>query len=320
MTAFLHHRRHPGRAATTVVLLLGLVGLAGLVAATGLLAQPRGGLLGLLEDFAVLPDDVRVERDLAYGAEHGRQRLDLYLPPGEVEGGRPLIIWIHGGGWMTGDKAQCLALPFLRQGFAVASINYRLSQHAPWPAQIADCHLAVGWLRERAAEFNLDPQRFGAFGASAGGHLSALLGLTSGPPDAGSAELPATGRPAVQAVCNVFGPSDLSLYIGQDGDAPGMVRRLFGGRMEEQPARLAGPLHYARAGAAPMLHVHGDADRLVPIEHSRLLDEALRGAGADSRLIEIEGGGHGGVEFLAGDLWREKGEFFTRHLKSDHGE
>ncbi len=293
--------------------------IVGMLAAAGLFAQSGGGLLGRLEQFAVVPEDVQVKRDLAYGEAHARQRLDLYLPEGEVEGGHPVIIWIHGGGWTTGNKSQCLALPFLRQGFAVASINYRLSQHAPWPAQIEDCHLAVSWLRAQAERFNLDPERFGAFGASAGGHLSVLLGTTSGPPTGADAELPTRGKPAVQAVCNVFGPSDLSLFIGQGGEAPGMVRRLLGGRMDARSARLAGPLHYARRDAAPMLHVHGDADRLVPIQHSRLLDEALQEAGAESRLIEIPGGGHGGLEFLADDLWREKGEFFARHLRAGQG-
>src|SRR5205823_8686811 len=116
---------------------------------------------------------------LRYGPHLERNVLDLYRPP-KAEGPVPLVIWVHGGGWQNGDKSRTPALDLLARGYAVASINYRLSQHAPFPAQIHDCKAAVRFLRAHAAEYRLDPDRVGAWGMSAGGHLVALLGTSDG--------------------------------------------------------------------------------------------------------------------------------------------
>src|SRR5262249_12628746 len=147
-----------------------------------------------------------IHRDLPYvTGGHQRQTLDLYLPSAEQP--VPLIIWIHGGAWRVGSKEDDLPLDYLAQGCAVASINYRLSQHALFPAQIEDCKAAVRWLRANATRFKLDPQRFGAWGPSAGGHLAALLGTTGAVRafEVG-ANLVVSSR--VQAVVDYFGPTD----------------------------------------------------------------------------------------------------------------
>lgn len=149
---------------------------------------------------------VTILRDLPYvPAGHERQKLDLYLPT-PTNGPLPVIIWIHGGAWRAGSKEQCRAARFSQRGYAVASLNYRLSQHAVFPAQIEDCQAAVRWLRANAAKCRLDPERFGAWGSSAGGHLVALLGT------AGDAQAFERGpHPAissrVQAVVDFFGPT-----------------------------------------------------------------------------------------------------------------
>ena len=119
-----------------------------------------------------------VLRDLEYvPGGHERQKLDLYLPrEASVDRKRPLIVWVHGGAWLAGSKDRCPAVPFADQGYAVASINYRLSQHAIFPAQIEDCKAAIRWLRVNAGKYGYDPNRLGVWGASAGGHLGALLG------------------------------------------------------------------------------------------------------------------------------------------------
>ena len=123
-----------------------------------------------------LPEGTKSLRNVAYVTNgHERHKLDLFIPAGTTNA-LPLIIWVHGGAWMGGSKEQCPALPYLQKGYAVASINYRLSQHAIFPAQIEDCKAAVRWLRAHAKENNLDPDRFAVWGASAGGHLVALLG------------------------------------------------------------------------------------------------------------------------------------------------
>lgn len=127
----------------------------------------------------LLPPSVRFEGDLKYGDAPGKANLlDIYLPE-NAEGALPLIVWIHGGGWAAGDKAGCPAVGMVGRGYVAASINYRFSQEAIFPAQIEDCKGAIRWLRAHAKEYHIDPDKIGVFGASAGGHLVALLG-TSG--------------------------------------------------------------------------------------------------------------------------------------------
>ena len=129
------------------------------------------------------PIGVKILRDLQYvEGGHERNRLDLYLPE-KAEGRLPVVVWIHGGAWYAGNKDGCPAVPLTGEGCAVASINYRLSQHAVFPAQIEDCKAAIRWLRANAAKYDLDPDHIGVWGASAGGHLVALLGTTAGVKD-----------------------------------------------------------------------------------------------------------------------------------------
>src|SRR5437868_4772034 len=165
-----------------------------------------------------VPAGTKAHRDLEYVANgHERNKLDLFVPE-SADGPLPLIIWVHGGGWQAGSKDGCPPLRggHTQRGYAVASINYRLSGHAPFPAQIEDCKAAIRWLRAHAKEYNLDPKRFGVWGSSAGGHLVALLG-TSGDVkefDVG-ANLDQSSR--VQAVCDYFGPTDFTVFVTTKG-------------------------------------------------------------------------------------------------------
>lgn len=153
---------------------------------------------------------MQILRDLAYVTNgHERQKLDLYLPDqGE---NHPLLIWVHGGAFRVGSKAGSehdpVPIHYIEQGYAVASLNYRLSQHAIFPAQIQDCKAAVRWLRAHAAQFKLNPRRFGAWGPSAGGHLVAMLGTTGhvGEYEVGE-HLAQSSR--VQCVVDYYGPTD----------------------------------------------------------------------------------------------------------------
>jgi acetyl esterase/lipase len=271
-----------------------------------------------------LSEGTRVERNLAYGPYGGRNRLDLYLPPG-AKGPLPLIIWIHGGAWLGGSKDEGNpALPLLGRGYAVASINYRLSQQARFPAQIEDCKAAVRFLRANAKKYGLDPKRFGVWGASAGGHLVALLG-TSG----GVKELEGDGpnqgvSSRVQAVCDWFGPVDLLKMGEQSGphsqlrhDAPDSPEsRLLGGPVQERKelARRANPSTYIDKDDPPFLIFHGDHDDLVPVQQSRMLDKALKAAGVESTLVVVSGGGHGPGIGTPENLKKIE-KFFDRHLK-----
>ena len=227
-----------------------------------------------------------VYRDLEYVINgHERQKLDLYLP--EAGENRPLIIWVHGGAFRVGSKEgnenDPLPLQYLSQGYAVASLNYRLSQHAIWPAQIEDCKAAVRWLRARAAEYKLDPNRFGAWGPSAGGHLVSMLGTTGNVAEYEvGAHLDVSSR--VQCVVDYFGPTDFlqmdtqRLPDGMIHDTPNSPEsELVGGPIQEHPDKVAraNPVTYVTADAPPFLIVHGDRDPLVPYSQSVLLANAL---------------------------------------------
>lgn len=267
---------------------------------------------------------VTVLRDLAYVPRgHERQKLDLYLPKmaeAQVDPNRtpPLLIWVHGGAWRAGSKDHCPAVRFVEQGYAVASINYRLSRHATFPAQIEDCKAAVRWLRANARQHGYDPNRFGVWGSSAGGHLVALLGTTG---DVNEFEVGENKEVSsrVQAVCDFFGPTDFTkmsrLPSTMNHDAPNSPESLLiGGAIQENKDKVqwANPITYVTGDDPPFLIVHGDKDPLVPHNQSELLYDALKNAGVDVTFYTVRGGGHGGFQDPRVDVLVT--EFFRQHL------
>ncbi len=269
-----------------------------------------------------LPPGVTVLRDLAYSeSRHERQKLDLYLPANTKNA--PLVVWIHGGGWQNGSKDRSPALVLLSQGYAVASINYRLSSHAQFPAQIEDCKAAIRWLRAHAQQHGYNPDRIAAWGSSAGGHLVALLGVTGDVKVFDRGDNPGVSS-RVQAVVNFYGPSELLTMDAQSGanskmkhNAPDSPEaKLLGGPIQElkDKARQASPLHYITPDDAPMLMVHGDSDPLVPVKQSEVLYTALQQAGVDASLYIVKGGGHGG--FNDPEVDRQVTGFLNRVLKA----
>ncbi len=264
--------------------------------------------------------DDRIFMDLEYARPDGKPvKLDLFLPK-KSDTPAPVIIWIHGGGWQAGSKAMCPARGWVRDGFAVASVQYRLTDRGPFPAQINDCKAAVRYLRAHAKQYNLDPDRFGAWGASAGGHLVALLGTSCGSKECEGAELGCADQSsAVQCVCDWFGPTDFTEYKAESADVAPMLMRLFGGKMSEKQelVKLASPaLHVKKEGVKypPFLIVQGDKDPLVPHEQSRELAAKLKEAGGSAELIIVEGAGHGFGEHTARELARVK-QFFAKQFK-----
>ncbi len=248
--------------------------------------------------------DVVWRKDLAYVTGGGpSQTLDLYAPRQGKE--VPLIVWVHGGAYLFGSKegfpVEPVPLHLLLEGYALASINYRLSPEARFPAQLEDCKAAIRYLRAHAAEFGLDAARLGVWGASAGGNLAALLGTTGENRefDVGD-NLDQASR--VQAVCDFFGPTDFlqmdthRLPDGQIHDAPDSPEsRLVGGPIQEHPdkVRWANPITHVTKDAPPFLIVHGTLDRLVPFHQSQLLAVALEAASTPVKFHPVEGGGHG---------------------------
>ncbi len=272
-----------------------------------------------------LPEGTKAHRNLEYvQGGHERHKLDLYLPE-KADGPLPVIVWIHGGAWLGGSKENPPALPFLGRGYAVASVNYRLSSHALFPAQIEDCKAAIRWLRASAKTYNLDPDHIGVWGASAGGHLVALLGVTGSGKELQGNGAKVAQSSRVQCVVDLFGPSNLLTMAKQSGpdskidhDSPTSPEaRLIGGPVQEhkEKAARASPVTYVNKDAAPFLIIHGDKDPVVPFGQSEELAEALRKAGVEVTLKKIEGAGHGGREFNAPETRKLIEEFFDRHLK-----
>jgi acetyl esterase/lipase len=281
-----------------------------------------------------VPADVEVYRDLSYLPDgHERHTLDVYVPK-NAEGKLPLVVWVHGGGWSMGSKNNPPALVLHRHGYAVASINYRLSQHAPFPAQLEDCKAALRWLRANADRYHIDPKHVGVWGASAGGHLVALLGTTNGRKEFEGKEGHLDQSSSVQAVVDYFGPTDL-LDLGKPSpDRNPMLSRLLGGPAEQikEKAAVASPLTHVNKDCPPFLIVHGDKDLAVPYRQSEELAVALKKAGVDVTLRKLEGVGHGGgemagyksalrfagsraEEFLNEESQKRVRDFFDRTLK-----
>ena len=259
-----------------------------------------------------------VLRDIEYASVDGISlRLDLYLPTQQPEEPVPLVIWVHGGGWRAGTKDQTLAPSALGEDYAIASVDYRLSDVAIFPAQIHDIKAAVRWLRAHAHDYGFDPQRFGAWGSSAGGHMVALLGVTCGNPDVeGTVGDYLDESSCVQAVCDFYGPTDFLSLMEQRGVGP--MRRpmaedlLLGGLVEDVPelAALASPITHISPDDPPFLIMHGSDDGLVPVEQSMAFDEMLRATGIDTTLHIVEGAGHG----LPRGEWIHAKSFFDRRL------
>jgi acetyl esterase/lipase len=270
---------------------------------------------------AILPAGTRILNDLEYIPGGGeRNRLDLYLP-GNATSPLPVIVWVHGGAWRAGSKANCPARRFVAKGYAVASLNYRLSQQAVFPAQLEDCKAAVRWLRAHAADYQLDADRFAAWGSSAGGHLVALLGTTGDTHEFDKGDhLDQPSR--VQAVVDWFGPTD---FMQMNRQRPANARMdhnaadspealLIGGAVQENPGKAAraNPITYVSEGDPPFLIMHGNRDPLVPYQQSELLRDALQGAGVPVKLILVEGAGHG----LGGpDVNQSVEAFLDTHLQ-----
>lgn len=273
--------------------------------------------------------DRREWRDLPYASASPSQRLDLYLPA--AQGPFPVVVWVHGGAWRMGSKAlgpDAVQRRVLDRGFALASVEYRLSDEAVFPAQIHDVKAAVRFLRANHERFGLDADRIAGWGDSAGGHLVALLGTSAGEEtlegDLGNAGVDSR----IQAVVDWYGPTDFLRMDEQAGaigcgdratphsspDSP--ESQLVGGVITRRPDRVraADPVTYAGGEEPPFLIQHGTADCVVPYPQSVLLRDALREAGADVELDLLDGAGHGGPAFSTDRNMARVLDFLGRHL------
>jgi acetyl esterase/lipase len=265
-------------------------------------------------------------KDIAYAKPGDKPVLmDLHLPA-KTDGPVPVILFVHGGGWEGGSKDNPMAGRMVGRGYAVASINYRLSQEAVFPAQLHDCKAAVRWLRAHAKEYNLDGNRIGVWGDSAGGHLVALLGTTGDVKEMEGAEGNLDQSSRVQAVCDWYGPTDFAATVDRfyadpqrqlnndEKYAAGVISRLLGGPMRDnrEKAKAASPITYVSKDDPPFLIMHGDKDPLVHISQSETFAAALKKVGVDVTFETIKGAGHG---FGGPAVTKMVDDFFDKHLK-----
>lgn len=253
--------------------------------------------------------------NLAYvGDGNTRHLLDLYVPDGATTP-VPLIIWIHGGGWQNGDKTlgpNSFQLRYARNGYAVASLNYRLSSEAIFPAQIHDVKAAIRWLRANSSTYGIDPTKFGVWGSSAGGHLAALAGTSNDVDDLEGTLGERNASSRVQAVVDWYGPTDFLLMDSQlkanpacgfgNHDAANSPESLLVGCSIQtcpQAVQRANPLTYASIDDPAFFIEHGSVDCTVPDGQSNILLSRLSGLGLNATFTSLIGAGHGGPQFSA---------------------
>jgi acetyl esterase/lipase len=251
-------------------------------------------------------------------------KLDLAVPPGD--GPFPVIVMLHGGGWIKGDRSRFRdeIEEAAWRGFVGVTVSYRLcktGEDTPsvdgFPSPVQDVKAAIRFLRANAGQFNIDSDRIGIGGESAGGHIALLVGLTR-PQDGLDGDVPADAPSSeVQAVANVFGPTDLAALARDNPSSRILLVMLLGAAPELAPERYweASPTSYVRRDAPPVLTIHGTADGLVPVGQARRLDAAMKKAGARHELMILYGSGHGfgGVHALR--TQRAFYDFFERTLK-----
>ncbi len=276
-----------------------------------------------------LPPGITWDFDVPYIKDGDpAQRLDVYYPETKPQQPQPLIVHFHGGGWMGGNKFPCDVRMMTAHGYTVASIEYRFSQKAKFPAQIQDCQAAIRWLRSNASQYSIDPKKVGVIGGSAGGHLSALVGVTGDKkvfdPIGGNAEQ----SDAVQCVCDIFGPKNFASVMEQaekDTNVKNIFKfntpsdpysELIGANLSDAKKTAAvSPITYVDKNSPPTLILHGTHDALVPFAQSEEFEAAMKKNGVPVWLQKFPRAGHGGGAFGKPSVILLMKNFFDKHLK-----
>jgi acetyl esterase/lipase len=244
----------------------------------------------------------KTDIEYARAGEHSL-KLDLYLPTNTKN--PPLVIWVHGGAWRSGSKANPPLVPLVAKGYALASVDYRLSPVAPFPAQAHDLKAAIRFLRAKADEYGYDPDRIAIAGGSAGGHLAALVGTTNGHKDLeGQIGGQRNVSSDVQAIVSFYGMSNLTTILAQSTPHGLSVRvpaldLLLGGQPDDKIdlAKLASPVFHVDKSDPPLFLLHGDQDPQAPINQSHELVGVYRQAGRPVEFEVLHGSAHGGKAF-----------------------
>ena len=292
-----------------------LFGLLLLFSAAALAAQTN-------RVYPYFPDGTVLHANVNYAGDTlGKHLLDLYLPP-DATGPLPLVVWIHGGAWMVNDKyadmsyMQQTVHDIVAEGYALASIDYRFSTQAVFPAQLQDCFAALAFLTEHAGDYGLDTSRMALIGFSAGGHLASLAGLAH---NAGVDDFYPTGATRnfrIRGVVDFYGPANLILFPGA-GDPESPESHLLGAAPLDRPdlAKSASPVTYVDAADPPFLIIQGELDESVDPKQSRLLSAWLTVRGVENELIIVEGAPHYGPEFDVPEVRSRVLKFLRRILR-----
>lgn len=259
---------------------------------------------------------------IQYAEVDGRPLLlDLHLPDSTDEA--PLVVYIHGGAWRSGSRTRMPLGRLVRRGFAVASVDYRLSPEARFPAQVHDIKAAIRFLRAHDASYSYESRRIGIAGSSAGGHLAALVGVTNGHASLeGSVGNHAAESSDIQAAVSYFGATNLLTILAQSTPhglkvrAPALKLLLGASPLEnERQARVASPVQHVDSDDPPLYLLHGDQDPQMPINQAHELHGAYQRAGLEVRFDILHGEAHGGEAFYDAARSRAVGDFFFRHLR-----
>jgi acetyl esterase/lipase len=270
-----------------------------------------------------LPKGTIIHGNVPYNNDTLKKHLlDIYLPP-NAKGKLPLVVFIHGVGWIGNDKyADMGYMPntinaMLDNGFAVASIDYRFAQDAVFPAILQDCNKAVSFLYDNAAKYNLDKNKFALMGFSAGGHLASLMG-TSHNNDLENLYFPKSNRPfKYKAVVDFYGPMDLTLIPGsEDPKAPESI--LIGATPVSRPdlAKAASPLNYIDKNDPPVLIFHGEKDNIVSNRHSKLFSSWLNHYGVKNDITIVKDAPHFGTMYDVEEIRNKVIGFLNEQVKN----
>ncbi len=261
-------------------------------------------------------------KDVPYATVDGKVlALDLYLPAGVSD--PPLLVWTHGGAWREGSKASA-PMGFVQRGFAVASLDFRLSTEARFPAMVFDIKGAIRFLRANVATYGYRSDRIAIGGDSSGGHLAALVGVTAGEPELeGTVGGHLEQSSAVQAILDYYGASNLTTILAQStpfglGVREPALKLLLGGLPDQVPAlaRLASPVFHVDRSDPPLLLFHGDQDPQMPINQAHELQGAYEKLGLDVAFVVVHGSAHGGDAFYSGPQLDRAVAFLQRTIGS----